>query len=344
MEADVPALKVTAGVHKGAVIRLDTADMLVIGASDDCDVILADAGVRSHHCVLKRQADKFFLRTIEGALNVDGHEQDPGATIFVPLRVPVIIGSAAFEIVATNSPVDAPPEVQENEHSPTKAPPSRSLVSRLLRRRPLSVTAAVAAIIATVFAVRAISLGIGAQSAQGATGEAIAAAAVTSRSGASIAHDVAEVLRLSGITCEAQYNGDGAVTVSGHLGDPQALEAIVKSRAIREIVGLKRVLAINIDHPGGSTRGTTVDGTRIVSVVASADPYVVTADGSRYYIGASLPQGGRLAGVKEGEVLVERDGHTEHWKLADPTHAAGEFRPTGNPERLVSGQRSRNEE
>jgi hypothetical protein len=35
--------------------------------------------------------------------------------------------------------------------------------------------------------------------------------------------------------------------------------------------------------------------------------------------------------VKEGEVLVERDGHTEHWKLADPAHAArGEFRPTGN--------------
>ena len=331
MESDVPALKMTAGLHKGAVIRLDTADMLVIGASDDCDVILADTGVRSHHCVLKRQAEKFFLRTIEGALNVNGHEQDPGATIFVPPRVPVIIGSAAFEIVATAAPADAPANVNANEHSPAQAAPSRpQSVSQMLRERPLGVTAAVAAIIATVFAVRAISLGISAQSAQGAAGQATAAAAVTSRSGASIAHDVAEVLRLSGITCEAQYNGDGAVTVSGHLGDPKALEAIVKSRAIREIVGLKRVMAINLDHPGGSMRGATVDGTRIVSVVASADPYVVTADGSRYYVGASLPQGGRLAGVKEGEVLVERDGHTEHWKLTDPTHTAGEFRPTGN--------------
>jgi type III secretion protein D len=334
MERDVPALKVTAGVHKGAVIRLDTADMLVIGASDDCDVILADTGVRSHHCVLKRQADKFFLRTIEGALNVNGHEQEPGATIFVPARVPVIIGDAAFEIVAAASPVDVPEELRLDEHSAAKAPPSRAqAVSKMLRQRPLSVTAAVAAIIATVFAVRAISLGIGAQSAQGVAGQDMAAAAVTSRSGASVAHDVAEVLRLSGITCEAQYNGGGAVTVSGHLGDPRALEAIVKSRAIREIVGLKRVLAVNLDHPGGSMHGTTVDGTRIVSVVASADPYVVTADGSRYYVGASLPQGGRLAGVKEGEVLVERDGHTEHWKLTDPTHTAGEFRPTVNSER-----------
>jgi type III secretion protein D len=344
MEADVPALRVTAGVHEGAVIRLDTADMLVIGASDDCDVILADAGVCSHHCVLKRQDDKFFLRAIEGDLNVDGHEQDPGATVFVPPQVQVIIGTAAFEIVAMALPADAPREASASEHSP-KLPPSRSqLMSQMLKRRPLSVTAAVVAVVATVFAVRAISLGVNTRSAPDATGQATAAVAVTSRSGASIAHDVAEVLRLSGITCEAQYNGDGAVTVSGHLGEPKSLEAIVKSRAIREIVGLKRVLAINLDHPGGSTYGTTVDGTRIVSVVVSADPYVVTADGSRYYIGASLPQGGRLAGVKEGEVLVERNGHTEHWKLADATHTAGEFRPTRNPERLVSGQPPHNEE
>jgi len=325
------ALKITAGLHKGAVIRLDTADMLVIGASDDCDVILADSGVLNHHCVLKKQADKFFLRTMEGALNVNGHQQEPGATIFVPLRTAVIIGAAAFEIIAADSSLDVTPEVGANEHSFAKVPLSRpQAVSQMLKRRPLIVTAAAAALIATVFAVRAISFGIDGQAAQGAAGPAAGAAALASRSGASIAHDVAEVLRLSGIACEAQYNGEGAVTVSGHLGDPKALEAIVKSRAIREIVGLKRVLAINLDHPGGSMRGTTVDGTRIVSVVASADPYVVTADGSRYYVGASLPQGGRLAGVKEGEVLVERDGRTEHWKLTDPTHTAGEFRPTGN--------------
>jgi hypothetical protein len=147
-----------------------------------------------------------------------------------------------------------------------------------LLRAPRSAVAAVAAIIATVSAARAISPGLNAQSAQGAAGQAIGAPAVTSRSGASIAHDVAEVLRMSGITCEAQYNGDGAVTVSGHLGDPKALEAIIKSRSVSEIVGLKRVLAINLDRPGGPTYGTAFDSTRSVSFVASADSYVVTAD------------------------------------------------------------------
>src|ERR1700733_3153664 len=99
MESDVPALKITAGLHRGAVIRLDAADMLVIGSSDDCDVILADAGVASHHCVLKKQGDKFFLRTIEGASGVGDRAQDPGVTIFVPPGTPVTVGGAVFEIV-----------------------------------------------------------------------------------------------------------------------------------------------------------------------------------------------------------------------------------------------------
>jgi predicted component of type VI protein secretion system len=108
MEPDVPALKITAGVHRGAVIRLDTADRLVMGSSIDCDVILADAGICGHHCVLKKQSGKFFLRTIEGSLNVNGHEQDPGATIFVPPGIRVIIGGAAFEIVNAGSAADVP--------------------------------------------------------------------------------------------------------------------------------------------------------------------------------------------------------------------------------------------
>ncbi|MEA3181647.1 MAG: hypothetical protein QOI59_5170 [Gammaproteobacteria bacterium] len=313
MESDVLALRITTGLHQGGVIRLDTADLLVIGSSDDCDVILADAGVAAHHCVLQKQGDRFLLRTIEGATGVGGQAQIPGVTIFVGPGVPVTVGSAALEIVST-APVVAPPPVPA-----TQVP---------LPRR-WSMTVALGGLIATVFAVLAASFGISAHSTQGTAEHDVPVVVTTARSGAAIAHDVAEVLRLSGINCEAQYNGDGTVTVSGHLGDPQSLSAIVKSRAIREIVGLKRVMAVNLDHAGRGAN-PAVDGTRIVSVVASADPYVVTADGSRYYVGASLPQGGKLAGVKEGEVLVERDGHTEHWKLADPMRADGEFRPTGN--------------
>jgi hypothetical protein len=312
MESDMLALRILAGLHAGAVIRLGEASLLVIGSSDDCDVILADAGVASHHCVLQKQGEQFFLRTIEGGVEAGGRKHDAGATFAMVPGSAVKVGSAEFQ-VASGVPL---PE-------PAPAP-----AVRVPRHWSMSIT--LGGLVVTVAAFLALSFEIGAHSTSATAEHTVPIVQTTDRSGASIAHDVAEVLRLSGINCEAQYNGDGSVTVSGHLGDPQSLSTIVKSRAIREIVGLRRVVAVNLDH-GGKAAGLPVDGTRIVSVVASADPYVVTADGSRYYVGASLPQGGKLAGVREGEVLVERDGQTEHWKLADPTHAAeGEFRPTGN--------------
>ncbi len=307
MEPDLPALKITAGVHTGALIRLDTADMLVIGSSDDCDVILADEGVSSHHCVLKRQGEQFFLRTIEGTFSLNGQQQDAGETVPAPPGTLVSIGSAELQMISTT--LAAMPVVEQvADPAATAAEVAQpSLVHRLMRTdsvrrlvqaRPLTAASMAVAVLACVVAVRAMSFGASARSVVD-QGSAMPVAAVTTRSGAAIAHDVAEVLRLSGITCEAHYNGDGTVTVRGHLGDSQTFGAIVNSRAIREIVGLKRVLAVNLDQSGRSAAGA-VDGTRIVSVVASADPYVVTADGSRYYVGAALPQGGRLAGVKEG--------------------------------------------
>jgi hypothetical protein len=347
-------LRLTRGVHRAAVIRLERAGMLVIGSSDDCDVILADAGVASHHCILQKQDNRFLLRAIDGAMRIDAHQHDPGSTIAVRVGASVVIGSATFEIIPESS-LAAPPEgvceaAAEPAHVASRprrailtsvplpmiasdefeAGSQHSLLARLMRKSGLSVWLVAAAAVAMVLAAVLLALEFAGRTAQTAVTQPALPAQATPRSGDSIAHDVAEVLRLSGIACEARYSDDGTVTVSGHLGDPQQLSAVIKSRAMHEIVGLKRVAVSNVDHSGDPDQGLPIDGTRIVSVVASADPYVVTADGSRYYVGASLPQGGRLAGVREGEVLVERDGHTEHWKLTNRTRESGEYRPTVN--------------
>jgi len=95
---------------------------------------------------------------------------------------------------------------------------------------------------------------------------------------------------------------------------PSLRNAVAKKpdRAMREIAGLNRVLVVNFDQPAA---GPEPDGTRIVAAVSSHDPYIVTADGSRYYVGARLPRGGRLAGIEDGTVLVDHDGRVEHLKL-----------------------------
>ena len=133
-----------------------------------------------------------------------------------------------------------------------------------------------------------------------------------------MAHDVAEVLRLSGIPGETHYEGNGAVAVHGHLGDPQAVARVVQSRAMREITGLKRVAVVNLDQPSAPSAATD-DTPRVVRAIQSNDPYVITTDGSRYYVGATLPHGGRLTGVQNGEFLVDHDGQVEHVRVGSAT-------------------------
>jgi Inner membrane component of T3SS, cytoplasmic domain len=124
-------LRVTAGVHRGAVIRLGAAGNLVIGASDDCDVILADRGVAGHHCILRKRDSAFLLRAIEGATTVDGHPLDTGTTIGIRAGATIAIGSASLEIGGTSSP--ARPATQVTS-APVPAPAPVAAVSTALDR------------------------------------------------------------------------------------------------------------------------------------------------------------------------------------------------------------------
>jgi type III secretion protein D len=46
----------------------------------------------------------------------------------------------------------------------------------------------------------------------------------------------------------------------------------------------------------------------VVNVVYGPQGYVVTADGARYFEGAFLPSGHRIARIADDEVQLERDG------------------------------------
>lgn len=58
-------LKVLAGVHAGAKARLH-GDRVVIGASDDCDVVLAVDDVAAHHAALVIEGDEVFVEPLDG--------------------------------------------------------------------------------------------------------------------------------------------------------------------------------------------------------------------------------------------------------------------------------------
>lgn len=313
------ALHVVKGVHTGAQIPLASTTMMLIGTGDDCDVILSDTGVAKHHCILSTHSDGIMVRPLGASVTVQGQPHERGIGLPLPWGACVELGEAAFEVVAQSSELDsAEGAVQELEAAPRERarPPfqrSRWVIGLVLLG-------------AAAFELQPMILTARSHSTESA--EAAGQAAVVSgerRSGTAVAQDVAEVLRLSGISGETTYDGDGAVRVRGHLGDPAHVAAIVQSRAMHEIAGLKRVLVFNLDSPdepaslapSSAPAAPVRDPTRIILALGGVHPCVVTADGSRYRVGAVLPQGGRLRGVVNGTVLIERDGHIVRLNVLD---------------------------
>jgi hypothetical protein len=315
------ALHVVKGVHTDALIPLASTPMLLIGSSDDCDVILSDSGVAKHHCILSAQSSEITVRALGAGLTLQGQRYEPGNGVPLPRGVSVELGDAAFEVVLQSVELEA--------DNGTAYDPSMAQEDRV--RNPFHRSRWVIGVVllaAAVFELQPMMLTARSHSteSEGAVGTG-AAVAGKQRSGSEVAQDVAEVLRLSGISSEAVYDGGGTVRVRGHLGDPATVAAIVQSRAMREIEGLQRVLVYNLDAPPPpppapvaapvSTPAPVRDPTRIILALGGSNPYVVTADGSRYHLGAMLPQGGRLRGVQNGAVLLERDGHIVRLNVLD---------------------------
>ena len=298
-------LRVVKGMHRGALTPIAACDVVLVGADEDCDVILHDAGVARHHCILSNVDSKLVLRAIDAPLTLDGRRLDPGKSVCVRPGACVELGSTALDVVSGRDS-----DVPYNERL---IQPSAARGRLLLRNMRWAAVAVLAVGVAVACGLNPVQIGLRGHGPQ--MTRAPAEQLATGRPGADIARDVEEVLRLSGVASDAHYDGNGTVTVHGHMGDPKMLATAIRSRAMREIVGLKRVLAVNLDDPHSTASPTQVDGTRIVSAISGDDPYVVTADGSRYYVGAELPQGGRLAGVDGDEVLIERNGEVEHWRL-----------------------------
>jgi len=289
------ALRVVKGVHAGATMLLAADDILVVGSAEDCEVILSDAGVSRHHCILTTREGTVWIRPVDEAVIADARRHWPGHSARIAAGTRVELGAAVFEITtATSTAVAAAADMPRGR----------------FRRIRWALAAVVVAAVAC--GLQPVMREAVPHQTQAAASARKPPASKPTRSGTDIAHDVAEILRLSGIAAETLDNGHGTITLRGHLGDPKVVTDVVQSRAMREIAGLNRVLVVNFDQPAA---GPEPDGTRIVAAVSSHDPYIVTADGSRYYVGARLPRGGRLAGIEDGTVLVDHDGRVEHLKL-----------------------------
>src|SRR5581483_677275 len=191
------ALRVTKGIHTGALIPLTSIDLLLIGAGDDCDVILSDSGVARHHCILALRGDLITIRAVAASVTLQGKPHEPGNGVPLACGVEVGLGDAGFEVV-THAP-----DLEPANGAYLDAPLVEDSGMKHLFHRSRWVIGLV--LLATVvFELQPTILNAGAHSeGSKATPEKTVAIADEHRRNAAVAQDVAEVLRLSGIPGEA---------------------------------------------------------------------------------------------------------------------------------------------
>ena len=311
-------LDIRAGVHRGARIPVQDGEPLLVGSGRDCDIVLSDTEVAPHHCLVACSGGRLSVRAVDAELGIGAHRLRPGQRWRAVVSGDALrIGGAEFRVRRAGGTGEA--------RSETPLPawmlrPGRRL--GLGDRAALGVTLGGGVVAVTAAAILIASpLGserADANAALGATpggpsatapGNAApvsvsaTATAEPARTGEHIAEDVAEVLRLSGIESEASFLGNGRVKVRGHLGPEDALKEIIHSRAMRDIQGLNRVVAVNFDAEPRQTPPAE-SAQRVIAVVDGKDPYLVTQGGSRYYTGARLP-GGWLVDIEGDQVIVD---------------------------------------
>jgi hypothetical protein len=256
-------------------------------------------------------SESAVLCLVDGAGRLGDAELAVGAQQAWPMRQPLVLGEVVLAYGPADEPVwtETPAETPAAAPAPTPAHPAPAGLERWL----LTGGAALA-----VACVGLLFLVDGLPPAQAGLSSAMAPALpIAPHAGATPAgtedraRAVAEVFRLHGIAVQAQPRADGSIVVQAQERDSWRVEQAEKA-ARRDVPGLGPLTVRN--QPPTATPGPRPPlqadaGKRITAVVAdSGTPYFVTADGSRYFIGALLPSGHRVLQIAEQAVTVERDG------------------------------------
>ena len=127
-----------------------------------------------------------------------------------------------------------------------------------------------------------------------------------------VAAAVQDVFRVNGVQARVEAVGPGAVRVSAQTADGHLLDTL-RGIAKRDVPGLAAIDVRNDPVPvaaaaAAATPAIDDPGKRVSSVVPGDPAYVVTADGTRYFQGALLPTGHRIAGIEERRVVLELNG------------------------------------
>jgi type III secretion protein D len=127
-----------------------------------------------------------------------------------------------------------------------------------------------------------------------------------------LAKEVSELFRINGVDVEASAITQGKIKVIAENNDVEAVIRI-KAVALKEITDLKSLeIKYKISQSEKKEIGSEInynEKDKIITMVVDGDPaYIMTADKSKYYIGALLPTGYKVVDIIEKQVVLEKKG------------------------------------
>lgn len=290
------ALRFVSGLHTGATHKFREGEWLLLGAAEDCDLLLSDPGVAPHHCLVGVIKSRLCIRSLEAEILWNDMIIAPGDVRNV---------SPLGELKLGETQIHFSGELKRR----ALLPPALRHYAWVTLSLLLS-TSATYVMAVSLFGSDASDLASpSVQNYDLDAEERLQKANASQEAGRRMAASLRDIMRLSGIDAETRFQESGTVEVIGYFGDGKSVANAVQSRAVREIRGLKRVQVINKSniedaHAPVVQPNMPASVTKMVKIIYGSDPYLVVTDGSRYYPGARLPNGSSLVSILDKEAVL----------------------------------------
>ncbi|MBA3596413.1 MAG: hypothetical protein H0W40_03415 [Methylibium sp.] len=305
------AVRVSAGLHRGAALRLRSAAR--VGSADDNDIVLRDAGVRPHHAELRRVDGVWSLFALPGGLALPPSESGIRGRF---MRQRLVIGSAELVLTQALPPEPAPKRLRRSLGrgvAPVLLALSALLTAGVVVQlvRPASASMPLDTRNLAAQGWPDVNLVAAPDSSPLATGyvddaaslarlrlwleqEKLAHAGLQVRVGSELAMQVRDALADPSLS--VAYRGAGTVRVQGTSDDMAVRDRLRLLTA--DLAGVVRIddRVAFYQVPNTAPRQHALP-VQIVSVVPGENGNFAGADGARYFVGAVLPDGAEVIAI-----------------------------------------------
>jgi len=339
-------LLVVDGQHEGARAPLAVEGVTSVGTGLDCDIVLASAATDLTHTRvdISQEHGQCKILVLEGSVGVGQDTAQVGDELPVPLDARISLGDSVFSLVPNsavqaqaNATVVATPVKKRSQFTTLAATAVIGLcfvvagVASFLaqqQKQPPVVEAEQVSVESLLSGSEFAGVEVAMQDDGEQTligrvakrADHIQLKSLLSTAGLSPAlnvtidevfvEDVAAIYRLNGVEASIEMNGPGEVTVKTGVADDPFLEE-VEARAYQDVPELVTLNRVNtpppVKEPEPERTFNELPGKRIKMVVANDPAFILTEDGSRYFIGAILPSGYKIKSIFEKTVQLERD-------------------------------------